>query len=64
MDWVMPTDEILARVERLAEEEREGSALKPAATTNGNGKTVHGGKAHGDFVSRLRKFALHFKGHL
>ena len=64
MDWVLPTDEILAKVERLAEEERKASALKPAAATNGNGKTVYAGKAHGDFVSRLRKFALHFKGHL
>ena len=64
MDWVLPTDEILAKVERLVEEERKASALTPAATTNGNGKTVHTGKAHGDFVSRLRKFALHLKGHL
>jgi hypothetical protein len=64
MDWVLPTDEILARVERLAEEERKASALKLAAATNGNGKTVHAGKAHGDFVSRLRKFASHFKGQL
>ena len=64
MDWVLPTDEILAKVERLAEEERKASALKPAAATNGNGKTVHAGKAHGDFVSRLRKFASHLKGHL
>ena len=41
MDWVLPTDEILARVEKLAEEERKASALKPAAVTVGNGKTVH-----------------------
>ena len=64
MDWVLPTDEILARIEKLAEEERKASALKPAAATNGNGKTVHAGKAHREFVSRLRKFAFHFKGHL
>ena len=64
MDWVLPTDEILAKVEKLAEEERKASALTPTTAANGNGKTVHAGKAHGDFVSRLRKFALHFKGHL
>jgi hypothetical protein len=64
MDWVLATDEILAKVERMAAEERKASALKPVASTNGNGKTVHAGKAHGDFVSRLRKFALHFKVHL
>ena len=28
MDWVLPTDEILARVEKLVEEERKASALK------------------------------------
>ena len=64
MDWVLPTDEILAKMEKLAEEERKASALKAAAATNGNGKIVHAVKAHGDFVSRLRKFGLHFKGHL
>jgi hypothetical protein len=40
MDWVLPTDEILAKVEKMAAEEREASALKPAAVTIGNGKTV------------------------
>ena len=40
MDWVLPTSEILAKVEKLAEEERKASALKPAAVTTGNGKTV------------------------
>jgi len=64
MDWVLPTDEILAKVERMVAEERKASAVKPAAGTNGNGKTEHVGKAHDDFVSRLRKFALHLKGHL
>jgi len=64
MDWVLPTDEILAKVERLAEEERKASALTPAIATNGNGKTVHADKSHQHFVLRLRKFALHLKGHL
>ena len=63
MDWVLPTDEILAKVEKIAEEERKASALKPAAATNGNGKTVHAGREHEHFASRLRKFAFHFKRH-
>jgi hypothetical protein len=33
MDWVLPTDEILAKVEKMAEEERRASASKPAAVT-------------------------------
>jgi hypothetical protein len=58
MDWVLLTNEILARVERLAEEE-----LKPAAVTIGNGKAVPSHKPHNDFMSRLLKFALPFKRH-
>jgi hypothetical protein len=61
MDWVLPTSEILAKVEKLAEEERKASALKPAAVTIGNGKAVPSHKPHNDFMSRLFKFALPFK---
>jgi hypothetical protein len=61
MDWVLPTDEILAKVARLAEEERKASALKPVAVTIGNGKTMPSDKSHSDFMSRLLKFALPFK---
>ncbi len=63
MDWVLPTDEILAKVEKKAAEEREASALKPAAVTIGNGKTVRTEKTHDDLMSRLLKFALPFKRH-
>lgn len=63
MDWVLPTDEILAKVERLAAEERKASALKAAAWTNGDGKTVHAVRECDDFMSRLRNFAFHFKRH-
>jgi len=66
MDWVLPTDEILARVEKLAEEERKASALQPAlrpAATNGNGKTIHNDKGHEHFVSRLRRLTFHLKRH-
>ena len=61
MDWVLPTDEILARAERTAAEERKASALKPVACANGNGKTVHAVRERDDLVSRLRNFAFHFK---
>ena len=63
MDWVLPTNEILAKVEKLAAEERRASTSKPAAATNGNGKTVHAGKGHEHFVSRLRRLAFHLKRH-
>lgn len=63
MDWVLLTDEILAKVEKMAAEERESSALRPAAVTIGNGKTVRTGKTHDDLMSRLLKFALPFKRH-
>jgi len=63
MDWVLLTDEILAKVEKMAAEEREASALKPAAVTIGNGKTVRTDKTHYDLMSRLLKFALPFKRH-
>jgi hypothetical protein len=61
MDWVLPTDEVLAKMERLAEEKRKASALKPAVVTIGNGKTMPSDKSHSDFMSRLLKFALPFK---
>lgn len=61
MDWVLPTDEILARVEKLAEGERKASARKPPAASIGDGKAVSSHKPHNDFMSRLFKFALPFK---
>ena len=61
MDWVLPTDEVLARVEKLAEEERKASALKPAAVTVGDGQAFYTDKRHEHFVSRLRKLAFHLK---
>ena len=66
MDWVLPTDEILARVEKLVEEGRKASALQSAlqpTAANGNAKTVHNDKGHEHFVSRLRRLAFHLKRH-
>ena len=61
MDWVLPTNEILAKVEKWAAEERKAAELKSAAVTIGNGKPVPRTKAHDDLVSRLLKFVLPFK---
>ena len=63
MDWVLPTDEVLAKVEKLAQEERKTSALKPAVVTIGNGKIVPTAKSHTHFVSRLRRLTFHLKRH-
>lgn len=51
MDWVLPTDEILARAKTTADEARN-VAVPPSAD--------RGGIEH-SLASRLRKFALHLK---
>jgi len=61
MDWVLPTDEILAKVEKMAAEERKLSAPIPATVTITNGKTASSRKPREDFVSRMLKFVLPFK---
>jgi len=60
MDWVLPTDEILAKIEKTAAEEHKAAELKPAIVTIG-GKPVPTTKAHDYFMSRLLKFVLPFK---
>ena len=61
MDWVLPTNEILAKVEKLAAEERKARELSPAAVTTDNSNTVPSHKPRDDFMSRVLKFALPFK---
>jgi hypothetical protein len=61
MDWVLPTNEILAKVEKMAEEERKSSVVNPPRVANSNGKTVHPTKPHDYFMTRLLKFAFPFK---
>ena len=61
MDWVLPTDEILAKVEKMPAEERKAAELKAAAAITENVKTVPTAKAHDDLMSRLIKFVLPFK---
>jgi len=59
MDWVLPTSEILAKVEKLAEEERKARELPSGLTTDS--KTVPLHRSRDDFMSRLLKFASPFK---
>jgi hypothetical protein len=51
MDWVLPTDEILARAETIADKER--NVAMPTSAERGDAE-------HG-LASRLRKFVLHLK---
>lgn len=61
MDWVLPTSEVLAKVEKLAAEERKARELSPAAVTTDNSNTVPSHRPRDDFMSRLLKFASPFK---
>jgi hypothetical protein len=57
MDWVLPTDEIIAKVEMLAAEERK-AALAAPMNHNDGGLGRHE-RAHNGIASRWRKFAFH-----
>jgi hypothetical protein len=59
MDWVLPTDEILAKVEMMAAEEPKAAVLSSAS--RGNGGPVHPHRGHNGIASRLLKLAFHFK---
>ena len=59
MDWVLPTDEILAKVERMIAQEREAAALAPVNESNGGPERSH--KGHNSIASRLCQFAFYFK---
>jgi hypothetical protein len=59
MDWVLPTDEIIAKVETIAEQERTASL----SSTQINIGVAHPQREQGSIGSRLRKFALHLKRH-
>ena len=58
MDWVLPTDEILAKVEMMAAEERKAAELTARNQSNGGPERPH--SRHDSIGVRLRKFALHF----
>jgi hypothetical protein len=59
MDWVLPTDEILARVEKLAAQEREAAAS--STVTHCNLRNEPGDSERNSIASRLRQFAFLFK---
>ena len=59
MDWVLPTDEILAKVERMVAEEREAAVT--VAVSRGNGGRAPSNGGHNGIASRLRDFAFYFK---
>ena len=59
MDWVLPTDEILAKVERMVAEEREAAVT--AAVSRGNGGRAPSNGGHNGVASLLRELAFHFK---
>src|SRR4029077_19594585 len=59
MDWGLPTDEILAKVERMVAEEREAAVTTPVSRGNGGHEPINGGQ--NGIASRLREFAFHFK---
>src|SRR6266404_310321 len=62
MDWVLPTNEILAKAERMVAEERE--AAVPSPVIRGNGGHGCGDSGHSGIAWRLREFAFHFKRRL
>jgi hypothetical protein len=61
MDWVLPTSEVLAKVEKLAAEERQARERLSAAVIGDNSKTVPPDRPRDDLMSRLLKFASPFK---
>jgi hypothetical protein len=59
MDWVLPTDEILARVERMVAEERKAAVPTPA--NHSHVKLECPNAAHNGIAARLRKLGFAFK---
>jgi len=59
MDWVLPTDEILAKVEMMVAEERKAAVQAAASRSNGGRERADSG--HSGIASQLRKFTFHFK---
>ena len=58
MDWVLPTDEILAKVEMRVAEEREAPIAGSASRVDGEQIYADGG--HRGITSRLRRLAFYF----
>ena len=60
MDWVLPTDEILARVEMLAAKEHEAATSTPI---NHGRMPKRRHEMHHNIAAQLRNFASHFSRH-
>ena len=60
MDWVLPTDEILARVEMLAAKEHEAATSTPI---NHGRMPQHPHETHHGIAAQLRNFASYFNRH-
>jgi hypothetical protein len=61
MDWVLPTDEILALVKAETMAAEKDEALVPRSISRSNGGLSRGNKGHTGIALRLRNFAFHFK---
>jgi hypothetical protein len=61
MDWVLPTDEILAKVERMVAEERRNTPVQLAAPIVHGSTAPEQEKPDAGFASRWRKLRLHVK---
>jgi hypothetical protein len=59
MDWVLPTDEILAQVEVMAAEERKAASSTPV--THDGGGYVQPTREQNGIASRLRALVFRFK---
>jgi hypothetical protein len=60
MDWVLPTDEILALVKAEIRAAEKGGAIGPSSISRSNAGPGRGIQGHNGITSRLRNFALHF----
>ena len=61
MDWVLPTDEILALVKAEITVAEEDGAVGPSSISRSNAGPGRGIQGHNGITSRLRNFALHLK---
>lgn len=59
MDWVLPTDEILAKVEKMIAEERKASVTSLVNHRDRGANPDSSG--YNGIASHLRKLAFHFK---
>ena len=59
MDWVLPTDEILAKVEGMVAEGREASVPSPVTCSNEGHERGDSGTS--GISSQCREFVFHFK---